>query len=253
LLNSVLENIRIMFRIVKYTAALVPICAVAFSLAAHAVVIDFADIAENGPIGEGAIGGPNGLYSNPLNSAQGFPINNLVITANADNFAYLDAFSGGKRAGLGVCTVITAGGQCDPSNDDNISFGEEAMIALQGGGTFNWEVTEFRDADHNLPGSDKTLLVSVNFGVPIQTTFGAELGFIHEEITSITYAFGGSNASEFYIAKAGIIETEGDAVPAPSALIVFGPAVFGFAMVRRRRLRKDAELASTAEAEIAAA
>lgn len=233
-----------MFRIAKTIAALVPICAMAFSLSAHAVVIDFADIADNGPIGEGAIGGPNGLYSNPLNGAQGFPINNLVITANAGNSAYMDA----GNAGLGVCTVITAGGQCDPSNDDNVSFGEEVTIALQGGGTFNWEITEFRDANHNLPAANETLLVSVNFGVPIQTTFGAELGFIYEEISSITYAFGGSNAAQFYIAKAGIIETEGDAVPAPSALIVFGPALFGFAMVRRRRLRKEAELAAASDA-----
>jgi hypothetical protein len=238
-----------MFRFVKSIAALVPVCAVAFSLSAHAVVIDFADIADNGPIGEGAIGGINGLYSNPLNGAQGFPIDNLVITANAGNSAYMDA----GNAGLGVCTVITAGGQCDPSNDDNVSFGEEVTIALQGGGSFNWEVTEFRDANHNLPASNETLLVSVNFGVPIQTTFGAQLGFIHAEITSITYAFGGSNAAQFYIAKAGIIETEGDAVPAPSALIVFGPAVFGFAMVRRRRLRKEAELAAAADASEKAA
>jgi hypothetical protein len=219
----------------------------------HAVTIDFADIAQNGPVGEGAIGGPNGLYSNPLNGAQGFPINNLVITANAGNSGYMVAFSGGKRAGLGVCTVITAGGQCDPSNDDNISFGEEVTIALQGGGSFNWEVTEFRDADHNLPASNETLLVSVNFGVPIQTTFGAQLGFIHAEITSISYAFGGSNAAEFYITKAVIIETEGDAVPAPSALIMFGPSVFGFAMVRRRRLRKEAELAAASDASEKAA
>ncbi len=236
-----------MFRVAKFIAALLPVCAVAFAMSAQAITIDFADIAENGPVGEGAIGGPYGVYSNPLNGAQGFPINDLVITANAGNYAYLDEYSGGKRGGLGACTVITSGGQCNPTSDDNVSFGEEITIALQGGGVFNWEVTEFRDADHNATASNKTLLVSVNFGIPIQTTFGAQLGFMYEEITSITYAFGGSNSAEFYIAKAGIekIETEGDAtVPAPSALVLFGPAVFGFAVIRRRRLRNEAERAA---------
>ena len=203
---------------------------------AKAVSIDFASTAQFGPLKEGAIGGPNGVYQNPLNILQGFPMDGLQITSNGTNSAYMDSYSGGKRGGLGACSVITASGQCNPSNDDNLSLGEEITISLVSGGLFNWTVTEFRDDDHNLATLTDTLTVTTNGCTLSATTFGDELSMTYTGITSITYGFGGASPDNYYIAVADltlppITNTE---VPEPGTLLVLGLGIVGLGIARRK-------------------
>ena len=203
---------------------------------AKAVSIDFATIAQSGPLHEGAIGGPNGVYQNPLTILQGSPLDGLQITANGSNSAYMDSYSGGKRGGLGACSVINSSGQCSPSNDDNLSFGEEITISLISGGVFNWTVTEFREDDHNLAALTDTLTVTTNGGTLSATTFGDELSMTYTGITSITYGFGGASPDNYYIAVADltlppITNTE---VPEPGTLLVLGLGIVGLGIARRK-------------------
>ena len=204
---------------------------------AKAVSIDFASIAEFGSLGEGAIGGTNGIYSNPLTTGQGFPISGLQITSNGTNSAYMDSYSGGKRGGLGACSIINSAGQCAPNSDDNLSLGEEITISLVGGGLFDWTVLEFRNDDHNLTSTTDTLTVTTNGGSLAASTFGDELFTTYSDISSITYGFGGSSPDNYYIAVADlttdpITSTE---VAEPGTLMVLGLGILGLGYIRRKR------------------
>ncbi len=213
-------------------AAGVLLCAVS----AQAVTFNFASIADVN--GEGAIGGVNGVYDNPVTIAQGFPINGVSITANSTYSAYLDA----GNAGLGVCKVVTGNGQCDPSNDDNLTAGETLTFALASGGTFDFSMLAFRDANHNLLDDSgelaRTLLVSVNGSSFEETTFGDELNTVYAGVTSLSYGYGGSNADQYYLAAADISPntTVSDEVPEPGTLAVFLMGLLSIGYIRRRRM-----------------
>lgn len=114
---------------------------------AHAIVFDFGAIGEAaGDHGatelyfrDGAeVGAPNG--SGLEMTASGMHGLNV---ANA----YLDAFSGGLPAGLGLCKNLRAStASCNPADDDNVEDGEVLSTA------WNQAITggliELRDADH---------------------------------------------------------------------------------------------------------
>jgi len=211
---------------------------------AQAVTFNFASIADIN--GEGAIGGVNGVYDNPVTIAQGFPISGVSITANSTYSAYLDA----GNAGLGVCKVVDSNGQCNPGSDDNLTSGETVTFALSSGGTFDFAMLAFRDATHNLLDDAgelaRTLLVSVNGSSFEETTFGDELNTVYAGVTSLSYGYGGNNADQYYLAAADISPgTVSDEVPEPGTLAVFCFGLLGIGYVRRRKQSSARKQATT--------
>lgn len=96
----------------------------------------------------------------------------VTIGAEGTDSAYLDANSGGKPGGLGVCSSLTAGQQCDPSSDDNISGSEVATVSFSEDVTVN--SVEVRDDGHNYLDEGETILVSFDDGATFsQYTVGA--------------------------------------------------------------------------------
>ena len=203
---------------------------------AQAVTFNFASIADVN--GEGSIGGVNGVYDNPVTVAQGFPIGGVSITANSTYNPYLDA----GNAGLGVCKIVDSNGQCTPSSDDNLTFGETLTFELSSGGKFDFSMIAFRDANHNLLDDPtelaRTLLVSVDGSSFEEITFGDELSTVYAGVTSLSYGYGGSNAEQYYLAAADISpNTISDEVPEPGTLAVFCFGLLGIGYMRRRSIK----------------
>jgi hypothetical protein len=119
---------------------------------AQAALIDFAAHADT----HGETGLANGATLNVggvnvrLFSAITFPI---VFPAF---HPYLDA----GNAGLGVCKQLDGAMQCDPANDDNVSFGEAVAVMFEDS-KMNITGLSFRDANHNLLGLGNDGLVKI--------------------------------------------------------------------------------------------
>ena len=214
-------------------AAVVAASIIAFSSPAHAVVIDFANYADAN--GEASVGEAKAAsYDNPLPTDVNVPIAGLLLSATG-GVPYLDAFSGGRRAGLGVCGETNGNAQCDPSSDDNVTLGETITISLIGGQSFDFQVTEFRNGGHNdISQSLSTLLVGINGGGLSETDFITEINTTYVDITSITYAYGGTSADQFYISAVDL--TPDTEVSEPGAVALFGLGLAGLGYVRRRRV-----------------
>lgn len=223
------------------TAALLGIGAAALALPAHAVPVDFAQYAQDN--GEASVGevAKAGSYANPL-PADGVNLtfNGLVLTATG-GVPYLDAFSGGKRGGLGVCTGTTdPAAQCDPSSDDNTSITESVVLSLLGGGLFDLAVSEWRDDGHDdITSSIDTLLVRVDGGAYQRMTFAQVAAMTFSSVASIEFAHDdasyladdtGRSPDNFYLSIADITR-----VPAPTTLALLGLGLAGMGMRRRRQ------------------
>ncbi|WP_282059241.1 VPLPA-CTERM sorting domain-containing protein [Roseobacter litoralis] len=147
------------------------------------------------------------------------------------DYAYFDDLSGGKPAGLGVCTTLTSSAQCNPSSDDNISMdgstGPEWVTLTFGDTLSSFMVTSFYDASHNsLATSNDTLFINGT-----EYTFAAALGVDFGGTDSVEFLYGGTSASQFYV---GGVEASIVPVPAALPLLLAGIGGLGF-MARRKR------------------
>jgi len=202
--------------------------AAAFALAAsmsasHAAVLDF--------VTEAAVT-PGGIANGYTKNFGGF---NVTITASGmSGFTmtqpnpYLDPLYLKRPGGLGACVLVGGPGSgCNysiPGNDDKISKGD--AVTLDFGKPVDLSNFSFTDELHfDLNSSNATLLVN-----GIEWTFANLVAATLVGVQTLKLAFGGSNASEFYLNSLTAVP-----LPAAAPLIISGLAGLGFAARRRRR------------------
>lgn len=169
-----------------------------------------------------------------------------VVSDPVAAFAYMDEYSSGKPGGLGVCKVLTAGDQCDPSNDDNLSVGE--VLRLEFNTLVRIDAMTLRDGDHNPLGS----LMSPE-AFKVSSVSDAIIAANASAINGVADLSGlGANAvgttfwiqarilsdlagSEFEFDKIYLETLTVTAVPVPAAAWLFGSCLMGLAGVARKR------------------
>ncbi len=197
----------------------------AMSFSVSAVTFDF--VAE-------ASGNEHGAASITVNDVSGLGVTatGFDSSTGAAYSAYLDDVSGGP-GGLGVCQNLIVD-QCNPSSDDNVTFGESLKLV------FNQEVTidqiTFNNGDHKQTfsgdfdltingGSTMTYALTNIFNVPLTGT---------EFIFANPNSLGGSGVSNEYQFYIGALEVT--PVPVPPAVWLFGSGLLGLVAVARRRV-----------------
>ncbi len=96
-------------------------------------------------------------------------------------------------------------------------------------------MTESRNGGHNdISQSQSTLLVGINGGGLSATDFVTEINTTYFDITSITFAYGGTSADQFYISAVDL--TPDTEVSEAGAIALFGFGLAGLGYVRRRRV-----------------
>jgi hypothetical protein len=156
----------------------------------------------------------------------------LGITGQAP-YAYFD----GNQAGIGVCKVLVAGNQCNPSSDDNVTAGE--ILGLSWGSDVVLQSLSFRGENHP---NDPSFLLTDKFDY---STDGGASWYTKALINAKdgVVSFGGLflgknqqillafNNEQFYVSAAELT-----AVPIPAAAWLLGSGLAGlFAIGRRRR------------------
>jgi hypothetical protein len=176
-------------------------------------------------------------------TVRGFETNGVTApdpTSDTESYAYLD--KGG--AGMGVCTELnnSTSKQCDPSSDDNVSFGE--YLAL----SFNKAVTiDTLVLNNNHDGGFNGSNVTIN-GIDTSVADGKGARSISEgwdlaagEVFTLAYSNLGSEPPEdltdirtnhFYLESANI------SVPEPSTIALFGFGLVSFGFTARRNRKQ---------------
>ncbi len=195
---------------------------------AHAVVIDYATLANTAP-GDGSY--------DPLTvvASDGTVVDatGTNVAGNVDYYAYLDATWDGRVAGLGVCKVATTG-LCVPSDDDNVTFDE--MLTLEFDKMVDISQILFRDGNHFT-----TFTYADNdFDLYIDDIFDSSYtlqGVFNTVLSGTKFSFVGSSVitdlDQFYIQAITFTP-----VPEPSTYLLLGSGILGLAFWRRRKSRR---------------
>ncbi len=207
------------------------------SVPAQAATLDFLGFTDN-VSGETAIEGQ--FVANTIFDATYVPIATTLAgyagsaatgITGASPFAYLDRNS----AGVGVCKVVTASAQCNPSSDDNLTTGEILGISFAEDVTVN--SLSFRGENHPNEGQfDASDLFDISFDSGSTWTSlalsNAKFGSVAIDVLlkagdQLLLAF---NNEQYYLSAAEVTS----AVPVPASLLLLGSALGGFALLRRR-------------------
>jgi hypothetical protein len=235
------------FRKISYIAA-VAAAGVIGANAASAATYNFesTSVTESG-VADGTVIDTGAIDGLQLAGLAGYDFDNVADTITGKgNFAYLDGPSGRLAGGLGVCSVLNGGDQCNPSSDDNVTVGEAVGINF---GTGNLTSVIFRGTtiggtnSHQLLADGSTFLFSLNgldfkqgtvgAGGVWDATGGAGLALING--TGIFFAV---DNYEFYIASAeyngGPPDGGPNPVPLPAGGLLLLTALGGLGVARKR-------------------
>lgn len=159
-------------------------------------------------------------------------VGSAILSSGGSALAYFD-----NGAGLGVCSVVTKNGQCNPANDDNV--GAIGGSNNAGDGTYETLVLSF---------SESVLLNSIMFRAEGHGLFTGTVkingtdtsvanGVFNTPLTGSVFNFQylpvdriAGSTNEFYIDSVDI-----SAVPVPAAGVLLMTALGGLAAVRRRK------------------
>ena len=207
---------------------------------ASADIIDFKDMADNGPQGES-------IWDTLTVAGTGF---SLAVTGTKNGsaaYAYLDS----GNAGLGVCGVPNSTGVanlntnrgtssqnlCNPGSDDNVTVGESLSFMFDVAVVINniW-LNNNHDADKslfndtvNINGSGHTF--TTDLGGPAD--YAVNNSYNLAANTAFTIAFFGpdevSGGDQFYVSKIDVSA----AVPEPVPLALLGLGLLGLTLRRR--------------------
>ncbi|MCR8724068.1 VPLPA-CTERM sorting domain-containing protein [Frigidibacter sp. ROC022] len=190
--------------------------------AAQAATLDFMGYANSGE---------KGVANGTMISSPFFDGETVTFSATAsgnDAYAYFDA----GDAGLGVCKSLTQSDQCTPSSDDNVTYGEAVTIAFDGLRTLSDIL--FRAEGHVPLTTNETLLFGINGGTLTEYTFAGLSGLSFGNVSSATFAFGGTSEQQFYIQSA-VVTAATVPLPAAAPMLLMALGGFGFAARRKRK------------------